>query len=341
VRNSTKASHFRFLALAVTAIVSSYVSAGSGDQAALQTQVDSYTSAGMQSEVDGLLSEYGALKYGDTYSADSPKLDREDSEGNADSKWTKMSYNDLSASQLIGYTSDLCANHAAYDQLVAKGIKIDQAKFNGMRDKFCKLVKAAAELKHRYDRYQSIKKNGIVLLKRAKSQEHDFNGHHRTFGGGMSLIYKPDIADTVKNGINPEETLVYDSWIKWSDNGPTPLNIIKKIREMRNSDANKCGGFGFHIINSGGVDAYLYLDVVSVTSTKITIQNCISAKYNGIKKGHAFPSVSMDAPFGYLYELEQMKDSAKAKLVDKVKTKVTSMVGANQQMIDLLKKIKG
>ena len=45
--------------------------------------------------------------------------------------------------------------------------------------------------------------------------------------------------------------------------------------------------------------------------------------------------------FGYLWELEQMKQDSKQKLKDKIISKVSSIVSANQRMIDLIKKIKG
>jgi hypothetical protein len=317
----------------------SFAQAPSPDLAALQSQVDAYISPAAKSEIDGLLGDYNAMKIGQTYSANSPTLGPE-KDGNADSTWTKMSYTAQSASQLIGYASDLCASQAVYTQLVAKGVKVDQAKFNEIRDKFCKLVMAAAELKHRYDKYQQIKQNGITLAKRSKSKEHDFKGYHRTFGVGMSLVYKPDIANTLENGVHPDETFEYNSWMKWSDDKPTPLNIIKKIREMRNKDAGHCDGHAFHVINGKEVDGWLYLDVVNVTSSKVTVQNCAKIDYHNTHKTHEFPELTMEAPFGYLYELEQMKDSAKAKLKDKIKDKVVSMIGANEKIVDLLKKIK-
>ncbi len=325
-----------FLALGFFALTQGTAQAESADLANLQAQVDSYVSASMTSEVDSLLSSYSAMKIGQTYSADSPVPPAGD---NADATWKKMTYSNASASQLIGYAGDQCAAHTAYDQLVAKGVKVDKAKFDSTSEKFCKLVHAAAELKHRYDKYQAIKTNGIVLLKRSKSQGHDFKDRHRTFGGGLDLVYKPDIAGTLENGLHLDQTLIYNSWIKWSDDKPTPLNVIKRIREMQNSDAGRCEGISLPIIPSGSVRAYMYLNVVNVTSSKITIQNCLKAVYNGTHKTHAFPAVSMEAPFGYLYELEQMKDSAKVKLKDNIKDKVVSMVGANEQMITLLKKL--
>lgn len=314
--------------------------AQAGDLAALQTIVDNYLAPAMTTEIDSMMKDYGDLNYGQTYHPDSPKLGAADSEGNADSNWDKMEYTAQTASQMIGYAQDLCANHAVAAQLKAKGVKFDEAKFESNRDKFCKLVHAAAELKHRYDKYQKIKQNGVTLVKRQHSQEHNFKGHHRTFGAGMELVYKPDIANTMKNGIHPDQTLIYNSWIKWSDDKPTPLNIIKRIREMRNDKAGNCDGFSFHIIDGKEVDGYLYLDVVAVTSSKLTIQNCAKVHYHKETRSHKFPEVSMNAPFGYLYEVEQMKDSAKQKLKDKVKDKVTSMIGANKQMIDLMKKLK-
>jgi|GEM_PF-7013983 len=328
---------FAFGALALASFLGSAQAAAADDLASLQAQVDNYLSPDMMSEVDSLLSSYSALKLGQTYSADSPVPPKSD---NTDATWKKMTYSDVSASQLIGYASDQCVSHTTYDQLVATGVKLDRAKFNNTRDKFCKLVHAAAELKHRYDKYQAIKKDGVVLVKRSQSQKHDFHGLKRTLAGGMELVYKPDIANTLSSGIHPDQTFEYNSWIKWSDENSTPLNIIKKIREMRNDQANNCEGFRFHIINGKDVDAWLYLDVVNVSSTKVSIRNCIKAEFNDINKGHAFPIVTLEAPFGYLYELEQMKDSKKAQLKDKIKNKVVSMIGANQEMIDLLKKFK-
>jgi hypothetical protein len=291
----------------------------------------------MTNDLNSIISSYDALKIGQTYTSDSPKLGPV-SDGNADSSFTKMTYSGKNASQLIGYADDQCAAHTAYDILISKGVKVDQANFNAVRDKFCKLVNAAAELKHRYDKYQSIKTNGIVLAKRSRSQSHDFEGLHRTFGVGMDLIYKPDLANTLENGIHPDETLVYNSWIKWSDDNPTPLNVIRKIREMKSDGAAKCDGFSFHVIN-GGVNGWLYMNVVNVSSSKVTIQNCAKVDFNNTHKTHAFPELTVDAPFGYLYELEQMKDDSKSKMKDTIKNKVASMIDVNKQMIALLQKI--
>lgn len=327
-----------FLAFGVFALASfpCAAQATTEDLAKLQAQVDNYVSAAMTSEVDSMLSSYKAMNFGQTYSSDSPVPPKAD---NTDATWRTMTYSNASASQRLGYASDQCAAHTTYDQLVAKGVKVDKAKFDSISDKFCKLVNAGAELYHRYEKYQTIKANGVVLLKRSKSDGHDFKGMHRTFGGGIDLVYKPDIAGTLKNGVHPDQTFQYNSWIKWSDDNPTPLNIIKKIREMKNDNAGKCDGFSFQIINGGSVRAYMYLDVVNVSSTRVTIKNCLKAVYNGGHGTHSFPDVTLDAPFGYLYELEVMKDSAKVQFMDKIKDKVTSMVGANTQMIELLRKI--
>lgn len=311
----------------------------STDLKTLQSQVDSYVSSGMTSDLDSMISSYSSLKIGQTYTSDSPKLGPV-KDGNADSTSTKMTYSGQNASQLIGYANDQCAAHTTYEALVAKGVKVDKTKFNDVRNKFCKLVNAAAELKHRYDKYQSIKANGITLAKRSRSDKHDFKGRHRTFGVGMDLVYKPDVANTVENGLHIDEVLNYNSWIKWSDDNPTNLNIIKKIREMNNNGASKCDGIAFHVIDGKEVDGWLYLNVVNVSSSKITIQNCAKVDYNKTHKTHSFPELTVDAPFGYLYEVEQMKDNSKAKMKDTIKNKVVSMIGINEQMITLLQKIK-
>ncbi|MCR2747934.1 hypothetical protein [Limnobacter parvus] len=312
--------------------------APSADLVNLQAQVDNYLSPAMVNEIDSLLSSYTTLGLGQTYTAASPGL--VSVADGMDATWSKMTYSDASASQLIGYAKDQCVSHTTYDQLVAKGVKLDQAKFNSTRDKFCKLVKAAAELKHRYDKYQAIKANGVTLAKREKSQGHDFKDRHRTFAGGFDLVYYPDVANTLKTGLHPDHQLQYNSWMKWSDDGKQPLNLLKKLRDQRNDKAGKCDGVSLHIIDGKEVDGWFYLDVVNVTSSKLTIKNCMKADYNKTHKTHGFPEFSVEAPFGYLYELEQMKDSAKVQLKDKIKTKVVSMVGANEQMVALLQKLK-
>ena len=311
----------------------------STDLKTLQSQVDTYVSTIMINELDSLIGSYNSLNIGQTYTSDSPKLGPV-KDGNADSTSQKMTYSGQNASQLIGYANDQCAAHTTYESLVSKGVKVDQAKFNSVRDKFCKLVNAAAELKHRYDKYQSIKKDGITLAKRSKSEKHDFKGLTRTFGVGMNLVYKPDIANTLENGLHLDEVLNYNSWIKWSDDNPTNLNIIKRIRDMNNSGASRCDGISVHVIDGKDVDGWLYLNVVNVSSTKITIQNCAKVDFNKTHKTHSFPELTVDAPFGYLYEVEQMKDSSKSKMKDTIKNKVVSMIGANQQMIALLQRIK-
>ncbi len=338
-----KKIHFPMIALGAIALLHisqarAEAQGSSTDLAALQAQVNEYVSTSMTNELNSLSASYDAMKIGQTYTSDSPKLGPV-TNGNADASFTNMTYSGKNASQLIGYADDQCAAHTTYDTLVAKGVTVDKANFDGVRNKFCKLVNAAAELKHRYDKYQSIKTSGIVLAKRAKSEGHDFDGYHRTFGVGMDLTYYPDIANTLENGVHPDETLVYKSWVKWSDDAPTDLNIIKKIREMRSDGASSCNGFAFPIINGKEVDGWLYLNVVNVSSSKVTIQNCAKVDYHGTHKTHGFPEFTVDAPFGYLYELEQMKDSSKAKLKDDIKTKVVSMIGVNKQMITLLQKI--
>jgi len=311
----------------------------SPDLLTLQAQVDKYTSTSMTNDLNSLISNYDALGLGQTYTSDSPKLGPV-SDGNADSSSTKMTYSGKNSSQLIGYADDQCAAHTAYDTLVSKGVKVDKEKFDDVRGKFCKLVNAAAELQHRYDKYKSIQLNGIVLAKRSRSQSHDFEGFHRTFGVGMDLIYKPDLAHTIESGIHPDETLVYNSWMKWSDDNPTPLNVIKKIREMKSDGAAKCDGFSLHVINGPEADGWLYLNVVNVSSSKVTIQNCAKVDFNKTHKTHAFPELTVDAPFGYLYEVEQMKDTSKSKMKDTIKNKVASMIDVNKQMIALIQKIK-
>jgi hypothetical protein len=291
------------------------------------------------------------------------------------SQWPKVDYSDLSAAQAIGYASDLCNSQVTYAQIQAKGVTLtsqEQTKFNNARTKFCLIVKRAAKLKQRIDKYNSIKDNGIVLWQRYAKAKPSYGGKERTIQMGMSLKFYPFVESTCgspdgdtqttinheycqsnqrtgASGIktsgfdvqNLQEKFRYDSWLKWSDDNPVSLNIIKKLKDLQGSDGGQCKKFiPIKIIYGGSVTGTLYLGVAKVSSSDITLRSCAVFHYSGDDKTVKIGEITFPAPFGYLGQLEAMRDKAQDNVANavhnKIQTKVTDLLGDKNKVQSML-----
>lgn len=308
---------------------------------------------------------------------------------NVNSKWTKINYTDTSAAQKIGYASNLCAAQVAYTTLKAKGVALSaeqEARYERVRDKFCLLVNRAAKLQQRIEKFNYIKDNGITLFQRYAINKPKYDGHERTIQMGMQLKFYPFIENvcgspdgnqtttmdldycksnmkSLASGITSkgidvsklEERFVYASWLQWSDDGRQPLNVIKRLREMKGTDTGSCGKIiPIKIIYGGHVTATLYLGVDSISGNTIKMKACAVFHYSGDDKWVNIGSVSFQAPFGYLGQLEAMRDKAQDKVAGQVhnridarvsdllgnKTKMQSMLSTIDKMKALMETIK-
>lgn len=308
---------------------------------------------------------------------------------NVNSTWSKINYTDTSAAQKIGYASNLCASQVAYSTLKAKGVALSaeqEARYERVKEKFCLLVNRAAKLQQRIEKFNDIKDNGITLFQRYAINKPKYDGHERTIQMGMQLQFYPFIENvcgspdgdqattmdpdyckshmksvasgTSAKGIDLnklEERFVYASWLQWSDDGRQPLNVVKRLREMKGSDTGSCGKFiPIKIIYGGHVTATLYLGVDSISGNTIKMKACAVFHYSGDDKWVNIGDVSFQAPFGYLGQLEAMRDKAQDKVASQVhnridarvsdllgnKTKMQSMLYTIDKMKALMETIK-
>lgn len=296
---------------------------------------------------------------------------------NVNSKWTTINYTDTSAAQKIGYASNLCATQVAYSTLKAKGVALSdeqEARYERVRDKFCLLVSRAAKLQQRIEKFNAIKDNGITLFQRYARATPSYDGHDRTIQMGMQLQFYPFISGvcgspdgdqtttittelnycasnmkSVASGLSSkgldknklEERFVYASWLQWSDDGRQPLNVVKRLREMKGSDTGSCGKIiPIKIIYGGHVTATLYLGVDSIDGDTINLKACAVFHYSGDDKTVGLGTVSFTAPFGYLGQLEAMRDKAKdnvsAKVESKIDARVSNLLGDKTKMQSML-----
>lgn len=301
---------------------------------------------------------------------------------NVNSKWTTITYSNLSAAQKLGYASDLCATQIAYNTLKAKGVSLSaeqEARYERVRDKLCLLVNRAAKLQQRIDKFNQIKYNGITLFQRYARAEPSYDGHQRTIQMGVQMQFYPFLSDfcgtpdgdhtttidldyckaNVKQAASSvttkgidlsklEERFVYSSWLQWSDDGRIPLNVAKRLREMKGSDTGSCGKFiPIKIIYGGHVTATLYLGVDSISGNEISLKACAIFHYSGNDKTVGLGTISFKAPFGYLGQLEAMRDKAQdnvsAKVHNKIDARVSNLLGDKnklQSMIYTIDKMK-
>ncbi len=290
---------------------------------------------------------------------------------------TAINYTDATAAQKIGYASNLCATQVAYNTLKAKGVALSadqEARYERVRDKFCLLVTRAAKLQQRIEKFNDIKTNGITLFQRYARATPSYDGYDRTIQMGMQLQFYPFISNicgspdgdqtttitteldyckknmkSVASGLSSkgldksklEERFVYASWLQWSDDDRQPLNVVKRLREMKGSDTGSCGKIiPIKIIYGGHVTATLYLGVDSIDGDTINLKACAVFHYSGDDKTVGLGTVSFTAPFGYLGQLEAMRDKAKdnvsAKVESKIDARVSNLLGDKSKVQSML-----
>jgi hypothetical protein len=212
-------------------------------------------------------------------------------------------------------------------------------KFDGMRDRLCKAITTAAHIKARYDQYQSAKANGIYLIQRYRTNSHSFDGHERTTQSYFFAKWYPDVANTVVNGPSVETQLVYEARAKYSDQNWMSLADIKeKFSSLPRADA--CKGLPFKL----SADMKVKFSVQEATSSAMTIEACMEFHFIGETYNMELGSLKVPAPFGYMAELESMKDSAKQdlqkKLIDQIFGVFTKeQMGKINQLYDLIEKL--
>ena len=294
---------------------------------------------------------------------------------NVNLAWPAINYTATSAAKKLGYATNLCASQVAYTTLKSKGVTLSaeqEARYERVRDKFCLLVSRAAKLQQRIEKFNEIKDNGITLFQRYAINKPKYDGHERTIQMGMQLQFYPFIENvcgspdgdqtttidldycktnmkSVASGITSkgidvsklEERFVYASWLQWSDDGRQPLNVIKRLREMKGTDTGSCGKIiPIKIIYGGHVTATLYLGVDSISGNTIKLKACAVFHYSGDDKWVNIGDVSFQAPFGYLGQLEAMRDKAQdnvsTKVHNKIDARVSDLLGQKTQAQSML-----
>ena len=275
-------------------------------------------------DADGINDAYSALKFGQTYTLTSPPSLKE------------YVINNVTAEDILDQGETRCAdNDTAADikkftQVL--GAEFDVKKYKAAKEKACKVIQVAAELKYRYDNYQDLKTNGYNLVNVERSQRLKFKTRKRHVAGRIVLNYKPDLMDTKDNGFSAEDRFEYNSYIKWSSDSWAELNIAKRIKESQGtSDDMRC----MTVIPDWG---QLCTNIVSIDAGSLVMQTWVRVRRYSRTKTVDLGTVTIPAPFGFLDEIAQMKEKSQKKLKDKATKKVAGILNIDSKTMKELNK---
>lgn len=208
----------------------------------------------------------------------------------------------------------------------------------------CKMVQILADLQDKRDKLNDFRENGYPLFFLHEKDKKGFNGKERTVQLKVDLRMYPEYPAKPVNDtkINGQPVLLgqlkgidlsYNSWFKFSDNNWTSLNLFQYIIDDT-SGGEHCP---VKIPITGSVKAKLCISDLQVYTDKIKVKVGAKFNYNSDWKYISFGTQTVPAPFGYLADLSDMKESKMQQLKSRLSDKVISLLGDYGEMIETAK----
>jgi uncharacterized protein YcfJ len=210
-------------------------------------------------------------------------------------------------------------------KMAAAKIGYNLTSYLKARQKVCELVPYVARAQQMYETYQSIKVNGLPLIQKHKSQKHKFGKvtkRTRTTNLWVDVRYMPD-----------DKKLQYSVTFKFSDNKPIQIIPPPKFANDNNSKKGIC-------IPLTSWASFCF-KVLEATASNAKIDLWAKFRQLGQNKTIGFGAVVVPAPFGYLDQLQQMKDKKKQQAITQMKNKLASLAGIDQQTQAKIQKLAG
>ncbi len=207
-----------------------------------------------------------------------------------------------------------CASDLRGLKAAAKKAKLNITNYLEKREQACQMAVFVAKLRKMYADWQVMKVEGFPLVQQYKKQTLKFQKRKRTTQLWADVRYMPE----AKN-------LEYGVWFQWSDEKKNQLFPIPK------SGPNKEG----KCIPLSGRTNFCF-KILDANTTSIKIDLWASVRYNKRTKNIGFGAQTIPAPFGYINQLEQMKENKKQQAVEKLTQKLAEIAGVNQQTINFI-----
>jgi hypothetical protein len=210
--------------------------------------------------------------------------------------------------------------------------------FYKVKTNVCAAIYNTAQLQSRLDQYTNLRNNwtecstnGIQLTAWTIGNTFEFdNGNYvnvtRSINIGGGILYK---CGAVYTGATTDP-LTYDSWFKWTDNDPFPLNFYKLIKEATDTPATSCPSLCIPVVGAESVSAKLCVGVSpgvsAITGDTVPLKLGFQINYRNASKTLCTPVINVPAPFGVAQSLGEMADSAKTNALTSMKSQFTSLL---------------
>lgn len=212
-----------------------------------------------------------------------------------------------------------------------KGAQMFQT-YSNFKNNLCQAIYNTGQLSFRIKKYQDLQANwqecstnGIQISAWAVKEKFGFpGGIHRTVQAGGGLMFK---CGAIYKG-NVDDVIGYDSWFKWSDDSPVPMNLFQTIRGAGESP-NACPKICVPVVGGGSLSASLCMGLdpgISAAGKTIPMRMGVKFRYRSRDKEFCTPVLNVPAPFGYAESLGEMADKGKQELAAQMQNQLLSVL---------------
>lgn len=194
------------------------------------------------------------------------------------------------------------------------------------RNSVCRAVLVIADIQAKIEQYNAIAEDGYPLFYLHKKNKVKFkdgiNEYKRTIQYWLDLrVTLPTSSELLKGDVSQLE-LTHKSQYKYSSKDPSSIDILKMLA----NNNGKKDGLCFPVLKIPGSKASLCANVKSISTSSITLHTKARFDAYGQTKDVSLGNVTVPAPFGYLADLQDMKnkkvDDMKAKMIKKIEAKL-------------------
>jgi hypothetical protein len=223
----------------------------------------------------------------------------------------------------------------AVSDLIATYLDKNHVKtYQAAKREVCTVVLTLADLRYKREQYEALKENGYPLFYKHKKDKKSFSGYERTVQYKVDLRFYPGDQDFLAGDFE-HGNFEFIHAFKWSDNDWGDNNLREAFADDSKDDLI-CLPF---IKISNNAEADLCFQVKSVTSTEVKVYTKAKFKYKDDKKSIEIGTVTVPAPFGYMADLSDMKESAMQNLESTVKSKIEAFLPVDNDLLTALQEI--
>ena len=179
-------------------------------------------------------------------------------------------------------------------------------QWQSAHDDLCKVILVIADLEQKLQHYNELAKQGYPLFYKHKKDKKTFaDVYKRTLQYWADVrIEFPETNELLKGDVSGLQ-LKHKIKYKYSNKKESDFDILK----MLISQGGQKDGICFPLFEVPGAKAYLCARVESSSSSKIKLHTKAMFKAYGEKHSAAIGTVSIPAPFGYLADLQDIKNA--------------------------------